>query len=154
MTKRVRQSLAANAISLIADDRVQLARRSFDDHAVVFHLYVAKLLRGARESSFQTVSVITLRTKTTTRIASFVNDLSHQLHHATDERLGRRVFRELIVGYVQLHRRADESLQERVVKILCDACGFSESLFETECELRVKLVQSPAIKSEQRKDSR
>ena len=69
MTKCIRQSLAADTISFVANDRVQLARRAFNDHAVVFHLFIAELLRGSRESRFQTISVATRRTKTTNRAA-------------------------------------------------------------------------------------
>ena len=64
------------------------------------------------------------RAKSAYRIASVLDHLPHELEHPIEERSSRRVGRDLVRGNMELHRRADEALQQGVMKLAGDARAF------------------------------
>ena len=79
---------------------------------------------------------------TAIRVFSVDDHAPHQLEHAVERAASRRARRHLPGRHVQLHRRAHESLQQRVVKILGDARPFRKPLLEANVELPGDLVHA------------
>lgn len=81
MTEGVDDGFAADAIHLVANDRVQGARLSFDDHAELNLIFRRQLRRNARERLLEIVGRRGGRTKTAHGITPLVDHASHELSH-------------------------------------------------------------------------
>src|SRR2546423_5564073 len=94
------------------------------------------------------MSAASRRTETLQRRSPFFNHLSHQIEHATDQRLCRRITGQMIGGDVKLHRGAQETLQQRIVQVLRDACALGKPLFKPQVQLFSQPMQAQAVKDE------
>ena len=76
-------------------------------------------------------------------VASFVDDSPHQLRARDRARPSlASPAGNLVGGDMQLHRRADKTLQQRIVQILRDARALGETFFEADVELSCDLVHA------------
>ena len=148
MAKRVDQRFAADPVDLVADHRLQRPGLALDDDAVVgvFRRPRAPACIPANACS-RSCGALRRRPQPAHRVAALLDHPSHQIEHPAERRLGRRILRQPIGRDVELHRRADETLQQRVVQFLRDARPLREPLFEPHVELPGHLEDAQAVEA-------
>ena len=148
MAKRVDQRLAADAVDLVADERVERPRLPFDDHPEAGRRAEAKLLLHVGERLPQIVRAGARAAESAHGVASLVDDLPHQRADARQAGARGRVLGQRLGGDVELHRRAEKSLQQRVVQLLRDARALGKALLEADVELLRHLVHTKPIRAD------
>ena len=156
MAKGVDQGFAADPVHLVADHRVQRPGLAFDDDAIVGVgvLPGRELLVNSREGLLEIVRGAARRSQPADGVAPLLDDPSHQVEHPVDGRPGGRIGRQAIRRHVELHRRADETLQQRVVQLLRDACPLGQPLFEPDVELSRHAEDAQAVEGARRRSRR
>src|ERR1700735_4570199 len=102
MHKCIQQSLAANAIDFIADQRPQWTRNTINDNAEISFVVEGKFLSQPRKGSLKALVARFGCAQPTQRIPAFFSDCTHQLKDTFQERLSGRVLRELVFRYIKL----------------------------------------------------
>ena len=69
-----------------------------------------------------------------------------------NERLGGGVVRYLVLCDIELHRRAQNTLQESIVQLLRNPCALRKTLLESDIQLARQQVDSQAIENYHRQN--
>ena len=65
------------------------------------------------------------------RISSFFNHLAHQLQRPVENGFRLRIRWQAVHCHMHLHGNAQESLQQRIVQLLCDSRPFRQAFIES-----------------------
>ena len=147
MPDRVHERLAADAIDLIADERMQGPGPALDDDAKADLFLDPELLLHPAERLLEVVAASRRRAQATHGVAALIDDASHQLEHAIERRPRGRIGRHVAGRDMQLHRRADQTLQQGVVQVLRDARPLRQPFLEPDVEPPRDLVHPEAVQA-------
>src|SRR5271170_4419200 len=148
MHKCIQQSLAANAIDFIADQRPQWTRNTINNNAEISFVIEGKFLSKPREGSLKALVARFGCAQPTQRISTFFSDCTHQLQNPFQERFGGRILWELVFRYIKLERGAQNTLQQRVMQFLRNPRTLGEPFLETNIQSFRQLMNVQAINGE------
>src|ERR1700728_259603 len=150
MHKCIQQSLAANAIDFIADQRPQWTRNTINDNAEISFVVDGKFLPQSREGNLKVLAARFRCAQSTQRISTLFSDCTHQLQDPFQERFGGRVLRELVFRYIKLERGAQNTLQQRVMQFLRNARTLGKPLLEAIIQSFRQLMNTQSIYGDDR----
>ena len=114
-------------------------------HPVIGHDVRAQLPGQPSERALERLAVVGRAPETVEHAASFVRRAPHDGEGLVEARAVRRSLRQLVHGQMELHGRAQESLQERVVQLLRDARALLQPFVRAGVELPRELPQAMAV---------
>src|SRR6516225_10877198 len=118
MTKRIDQRFFTNAVNLLPDVWSQWLLAAFDADAKVDIGRHPEFLLNPGQRQNQVPGAGVGRTQTLNRGPAFLYPLLHELKNLLQLWLDWRAGRQVLHGRVELHRGAQEALQQRVVEFL------------------------------------
>src|SRR6266516_6603085 len=147
----VDQRLPADAIHSITKDRVLRACLTADDQTIPSVIGQVQFIANSRKRLLQISSRVRRGAHAADRVASFVDHSSHQFQNTAERLLCGRIFRQTVGNDMELHRSAQESLQQRIVQFLRNLGALCQPFLEHTIEMRPHLVQSQAIERQHSK---
>ncbi len=143
MLERIDHRLTADPVDLVPDGGVERARLPLTDDAEIDSFLRVQLLADSREGLFEIVVLAAGRTQPSDCIASLFDHTPHQLEHPAQALLVWPFRRHMVYRNVELHRRAQKTLQQRVVQFLRDARSLRQPLLELKLQPRPHLPHAP-----------
>ena len=132
---------ATNAVDFIADDRMHGPGATFDGDAKINLSLDSELLLDAGECLFDIKRVSAgRRAEAAQRLPAFFDDLPQDMQDMGERCARRQIFGQAINCDMQLHRSADDALQQCVVEFLCDARALGEPFFKAQVQSPSRLV--------------
>src|SRR5215470_11361035 len=140
MPKCIRHRFSANAVNLIAYDRMQKPRAPFHDNTKIGLRLNSEVLWETTEGFVKILRTVVGETQAANGIAAIFNHESHQLEDPVEQRPRWRIGAHVIARHVQLHRRTQYSLQQSVMQFLRDSRPFCEPLLKPGIQLTSKFA--------------
>ena len=109
MAKRIRHGLTRDSDYFVANQRMNGSRRTLHDHPELGGFLSGELFAHSRQHPFQ-IMTVGLGAQHTNRIAAFFAHLLHQIENALHQRLRGRIEGQAVVGHIELHVSAEETL--------------------------------------------
>jgi hypothetical protein len=145
VTSRVRQRLATDAIDLVANQRMHRHGLALDDDPESRPVANTEFVRRGGQRILQVVDAASRRAQAADGMPPIFDDPIEQFPNEGQFVSRGQLFRYVRRRHMQMHRRADDALQQRVVQFLGNPRPLAKAFVKAQVQLTFELHQPDPV---------
>src|SRR5262245_12250130 len=159
MTERIAQRFARNAVDVVADNRMEAARRALDRHPEqgrgLLAIAALELFGQRRNGLRQFVAHDRGRSQVLNRVTAFDDRLIRSVESSVECLEGlRRVRGQQVTRALKAKHQSLKTLEQRIVQFACDSRPLVDPLVEPQVEGMCDLPESELIQGPEEREDR